>query len=71
MLIDVINKIVNKRDARQDIQVATIDEIHPEQLFSKDILNFSVDTKQLGKVPYVNLDNAATTPPHLSTTRCG
>ncbi len=37
--------------------------IRPEDLFSKDILDYQVDTSKFGKVNYVNLDNAATTPP--------
>jgi len=31
--------------------------------FSKEIQNYQVKTKDLGLVNYVNLDNAATTPP--------
>lgn len=34
-----------------------------EKLFSEDIQNFQVETSDLGTVRYVNLDNAATTPP--------
>ena len=41
----------------------TIKKINPSELFSNDILNFEVETENLGKIKYVNLDNAATTPP--------
>lgn len=34
-----------------------------KNLFDKRILEFKVKTKKLGKVNYINLDNAATTPP--------
>lgn len=64
MLIDLINKIVNKRDEKDSSNQLEV-AILPEKLFSVDILNFSVDTERLGKVPYVNLDNAATTPHFL------
>jgi len=37
--------------------------INPRKLFSNRILNFRVKTSQLGRINYVNLDNAATTPP--------
>ncbi len=37
--------------------------IHPRLLFFSRILDFEVETKKLGRVRYVNLDNAATTPP--------
>ena len=37
--------------------------INPSKLFSNNILNYPVSTSALGKVNYVNLDNAATTPP--------
>lgn len=37
-----------------------------KKLFDKRILDFEVKTSKLGKVKYVNLDNAATTPPFLS-----
>jgi len=37
--------------------------VNPKKLFSNDILNYQVDTSALGQVNYVNLDNAATTPP--------
>lgn len=40
-------------------------KINPKKLFSKRILNYKVKTKKLGYVNYVNLDNAATTPPFL------
>ncbi len=39
--------------------------IKPEQLFSGGILDYFVETKDLATVRYVNLDNAATTPPLL------
>ena len=39
-------------------------KINPKKLFSKQILNYQVKTKR-GLVNYVNLDNAATTPPFL------
>lgn len=39
---------------------ATID---PKNLFSAEILDYQVDTTKYGKTNYVNLDNAATTPP--------
>ncbi len=68
MLIDTINKIVNKRDEQTiSFKINTpVTEINPEQLFSKDVLHYQVETKQLGKVDYVNLDNAATTPPLIT-----
>lgn len=37
--------------------------INPKKLFSNRILNFRVKTSQLGRTNYINLDNAATTPP--------
>ncbi|MDP2736872.1 MAG: aminotransferase class V-fold PLP-dependent enzyme [bacterium] len=37
--------------------------INPRELFSSEILDFEVDTVKYGKTNYVNLDNAATTPP--------
>ncbi|OGH88353.1 MAG: hypothetical protein A3J93_04850 [Candidatus Magasanikbacteria bacterium RIFOXYC2_FULL_42_28] len=37
--------------------------INPQELFSAEIINYPVDTEKLGKINYVNLDNAATTPP--------
>lgn len=37
--------------------------IYPKNLFSKEILDYQVETMRYGKVSYVNLDNAATTPP--------
>lgn len=40
-------------------------EINQKKLFSQEILNYQVETKSLGLVNYVNLDNAATTPPLL------
>jgi len=40
-------------------------QINPKKLFSKEILDYPVKTKILGSVNYVNLDNAATTPPLL------
>ncbi len=41
-------------------------QININNLFRPEILNFSVDTKKLGLVNYVNLDNAATTPPLIA-----
>lgn len=41
----------------------TINNINPNKLFSNSILKYPVNTSVLGKVNYVNLDNAATTPP--------
>lgn len=38
-------------------------KIYPSKLFKKEILEYKVKTKDLGNVNYVNLDNAATTPP--------
>lgn len=38
-------------------------KIQTKHLFDKRINDYQVATKQLGKVAYVNLDNAATTPP--------
>lgn len=67
MMIDLINKIINKKDKGfNKTKQKEITKIDPKQLFSKDILDFQVDTTQLGKTNYVNLDNAATTPPLLS-----
>jgi len=40
--------------------------ISPSQLFDSRILRYQVKTNKLGKVRYVNLDNAATTPPFKS-----
>ena len=40
-------------------------KINPQKLFSKKNLDYQVKTKKLGLVNYVNLDNAATTPPLL------
>ena len=40
--------------------------IEPRKLFSEDILSYQVPTKDLGIARYVNLDNAATTPPFTS-----
>lgn len=37
--------------------------IHPSDFFSREILDYEVATTGLGQVRYVNLDNAATTPP--------
>lgn len=37
--------------------------IDPKDLFSAEILNYQVDTAKYGRTNYVNLDNAATTPP--------
>lgn len=37
--------------------------IKPKNLFAPRIINYQVTTKKLGRVRYVNLDNAATTPP--------
>lgn len=41
-------------------------KIIPSELFSREILNYPVETTKLGRVAYVNLDNAATTPPFLT-----
>lgn len=38
-------------------------KINPKTLFSSKILDYQVDTTKYGMVNYVNLDNAATTPP--------
>lgn len=40
-------------------------EINTKKLFSRSILGFKVKTTCLGKTNYVNLDNAATTPPFV------
>ncbi len=40
--------------------------ISTQNLFSEKIQNYQVNSTALGKVRYVNLDNAATTPPFLS-----
>ena len=40
--------------------------IEPRKLFSEDILSYQVSTQDLGITRYVNLDNAATTPPFTS-----
>lgn len=37
--------------------------INPRDYFSSEILDYRVKTSKLGEVSYVNLDNAATTPP--------
>jgi len=41
-------------------------EVNTQKLFSTDIQNYQVETTDLGLTRYVNLDNAATTPPFLS-----
>jgi cysteine desulfurase len=38
-------------------------KINPVELFSKEIINYQVKTAYYGLTNYVNLDNAATTPP--------
>ncbi|MDD2758160.1 MAG: aminotransferase class V-fold PLP-dependent enzyme [Patescibacteria group bacterium] len=38
-------------------------KIEPQKLFAKEILDYKVKTKKFGLINYVNLDNAATTPP--------
>lgn len=43
--------------------------IEPRQLFSAHTLDYPVKTRVLGKTNYVNLDNAATTPPLISVTK--
>jgi len=40
-------------------------KIDPTKLFNNKIQNYQVDTSELGKVCYVNLDSAATVPPFL------
>jgi len=42
-----------------------MEKIITKKLFSLDVLNYQVKTKKLGVTNYVNLDNAATTPPFL------
>ena len=44
-------------------------EIDPSLIFDEAILDFQVDAERLGRVNYVNLDNAATTPPFLAVQR--
>lgn len=68
MIINVINEVVNKENNKiADFwQVKKTDEINPKSLFSQEVLNYEVETEQLGNVSYINLDNAATTPPFLS-----
>ncbi|MEI8339294.1 MAG: aminotransferase class V-fold PLP-dependent enzyme [bacterium] len=41
-------------------------KIQTKKLFSKEIIDFQIKSKRLGLTKYVNLDNAATTPPFLS-----
>lgn len=41
-------------------------KISPTKLFSRRVLEFKVQTKKFGKMKYINLDNAATTPPLLA-----
>jgi len=65
-VVDVINSIVNKRKIKHEEIKQTENGIDPTKLFSNDILNFPVETTRLGVVPYVNLDNAATTPPFIA-----
>ncbi len=43
--------------------ISDFKDMNPKQLFSSDILNYQVQTTKLGQTNYVNLDNAATTPP--------
>lgn len=43
--------------------------IDPRQLFASEIVDYPIKTKVLGKINYVNLDNAATTPPFLTVTK--
>ncbi|MBU0597973.1 aminotransferase class V-fold PLP-dependent enzyme [Patescibacteria group bacterium] len=67
MIINVVNNAVNKQDEQNSlIKKNQQSEIAPEKLFSKDALYYQVETDQLGKVSYVNLDNAATTPPFIA-----
>lgn len=40
-----------------------MENIDPKRIFSEKILNYKVKTQKMGEVSYVNLDNAATTPP--------
>jgi len=66
MIIELVNKIINKNNPHSqsilDIN-KTSNQIDPKSLFSKNVLNYLVETTKLGIVNYVNLDNAATTPP--------
>lgn len=41
-------------------------DIQSKELFSETILDYQVNTQDLGLTSYVNLDNAATTPPFLA-----
>jgi len=70
MIINVINRAIDEGEEEkffEKYKTKVIDsEIEPEKLFAKDALYYEVETEQLGKVPYVNLDNAATTPPFIS-----
>lgn len=40
-----------------------MDNINPTNLFTSDIVNYPVETGKYGVTNYINLDNAATTPP--------
>lgn len=69
MIINVINKVINNEEGKKffdkyKTQIINT-EIDSEKLFSKEILHYEVETERLGRVSYVNLDNAATTPPFL------
>jgi len=68
MIIDVINKIISDSEALNAVFRSSefSGPINPVDLFAREILNYQVDTERLGRVKYVNLDNAATTPPLLS-----
>ena len=59
------SKIISDNDSKQHFLSDYI-ENDIKELFSDDIANYQVQSKVLGKVKYVNLDNAATTPPFLS-----
>lgn len=67
MLINVINEVINKEnDKVTDFwKIKELESIDPKELFSEEVLNYEVKTEHLGNVPYINLDNAATTPPFL------
>lgn len=45
------------------LQTEENNTIDPRKLFDAEVLSYPVSTSELGKVSYVNLDNAATTPP--------
>lgn len=61
MIINTINGLVNEKQSL--LEGKRILKINQQDLFSEDVLKYPVETTRIGRVSYVNLDNAATTPP--------